>query len=156
MRQTGVVGEVLCPVLVGRRAEIQALAPGGVIVVVEWAWERFDEATARWCFGRLPEPGAGDPGWLHERQAQWAASGQSWDTCLRSWAEAESLHTGQAILDALETRFRRRHLSFGPYFFPDLAEVSEAGEQAAIDVGLIRANRITYSACKGTGPAAPA
>ena len=25
MRQTGVVGEVLCPVLVGRRAEIQAL-----------------------------------------------------------------------------------------------------------------------------------
>jgi SAM-dependent methyltransferase len=25
------------------------LVPGGVLVVVEWAWERFDEATARWC-----------------------------------------------------------------------------------------------------------
>jgi len=29
------------------------LAPGGVLVVVEWAWERFAEATARWCFPRL-------------------------------------------------------------------------------------------------------
>src|SRR5215216_1049885 len=29
------------------------LVPGGVLVVVEWAWERFDEATARWCFARL-------------------------------------------------------------------------------------------------------
>jgi SAM-dependent methyltransferase len=30
------------------------LAPDGVLVVVEWASERFDEATARWCFDRLP------------------------------------------------------------------------------------------------------
>ena len=29
------------------------LVRGGVLVVVEWAWERFDEATARWCFARL-------------------------------------------------------------------------------------------------------
>jgi SAM-dependent methyltransferase len=124
------------------------LEPGGVIVVVEWAREHFDEATARWCFGRLPEPDQDHLGWLHERQAEWAASGQSWDACLRSRAEAENMHTGQAILDALETRFRRQHLSFGPYFFADLAEVSEADEQAAIGAGLIRANRINYIACK--------
>jgi SAM-dependent methyltransferase len=39
------------------------LVRGGVLVVVEWAWERFDEATARWCFARLtpPAPGA-EPG----------------------------------------------------------------------------------------------
>jgi SAM-dependent methyltransferase len=45
------------------------LAPGGVLVVVEWAWERFDEATARWCFARLdpPAPGA-EPGWLCARR----------------------------------------------------------------------------------------
>lgn len=136
---------------------VQALlAPGGVIVVVEWARDRFDEATARWCFDRLPEPDQGHPDWLHKRQAEWAGSGQSWDTCLRSWAEAESLHTGQVILDALDTRFRRQHLSFGPYFFADLSEVSEADEQAAIDAGLIRANRISYIARKDDGPAAPA
>jgi SAM-dependent methyltransferase len=129
------------------------LRPGGVIVVVEWARERFDEVTARWCFERLPEPDQAHPGWLHKRQAEWAASGQSWDTCLQSWAEAEGLHTGQAILDALEIRFRRQHLSFGPYFFADLAEVSEADEQAAIDAGLIRASRISYIGCKDPGPA---
>jgi len=97
----------------------------------------------------------GHLGWLHERQAEWAGSGQSWDTCLRSWAEAENLHTGQAILDALQPRFRGQHLSFGPYFFADLAEVSEADEWAAINAELIQANRINYVACKDTAPAAP-
>src|SRR5260370_20678217 len=72
--------------------------PRGRIVVVEWARERFDEATARWCFDRLPEPEADRPGWLHDRQAEWAASRQSWDACLRSWAEADGPHTAQAIL----------------------------------------------------------
>ncbi len=37
------------------------LVPGGGAVIVEWARERFDEATARWCFSRLPEPD-GSPG----------------------------------------------------------------------------------------------
>ena len=132
------------------------LAPGGVIVVVEWARERFDEATARWCFDRLPEPHESHLGWLHERHAEWAASGQSWDTCLRSWAEAENLHTGQAILDALQPRFAGQHLSFGPYFFADLGEVSEEDERAAISAGLIRANRINYVARKDTAPGPPA
>lgn len=31
------------------------LAPGGTFVVLEWAWERFDEVAARWCFARLPD-----------------------------------------------------------------------------------------------------
>jgi SAM-dependent methyltransferase len=35
------------------------LVPGGVAVIVEWARERFDEATARWCFDRLPRPPLG-------------------------------------------------------------------------------------------------
>jgi hypothetical protein len=128
------------------------LAPRGRIVVVEWARERFDETTARWCFGRLPEPEAGNPGWLHERQAEWAASGQSWDACLRSWADAEGLHTGQAILDALDARFSCQHISFGACFFADLSGTSEADEQAAIDAARIRANRINYVASKGPSP----
>ena len=52
----------------------QALAPGGRAVIVEWARERFDEATARWCFARLPGSDD-DPGWLHQRQAEWRESG---------------------------------------------------------------------------------
>ena len=30
-----------------------ALRADGTLIVVEWAWERFDDATAQWCFARL-------------------------------------------------------------------------------------------------------
>ncbi len=120
-----------------------ALAPGGVLVVVEWAHERFDEATARWCFDRLT-PADDDHGWLHRRCAAWRASGQSWDTYCRSWVQEEGLHTGQDILRELHARFDGRLLAYGPYFFPDLAGTSEADEQASIDAGQIQATRIQY------------
>ena len=122
-----------------------ALAPGGVAVVVEWARERFDEATARWCFARLPEANSDHPGWLHHRQAEWVESGQPWDAYLRSWEQAEGLHAGQAILDGLDARLDSRFATYGPLFFPDLDGISEADEQAAIDRGLIQANRIQYA-----------
>ena len=124
------------------------LVPGGVIVVVEWARERFDEATAGWCFDRLPEPGE-DPGWLHGQRAEWRESGLAWDDWLRSWAQAEKLHTGQDILNRLDGRFERETLGYGPYFFADLAATSEADEQAAINAGLIQANRIQYAGRRG-------
>lgn len=121
-----------------------ALAPGGVLVVVEWARERFDETTARWCFDRLPQPGD-DPGWLNQRYTQWRASGQPWDAYLQSWAESEGLHAWREILRELRARFDSGDVAYGPYFFPDLAAVSEADEQAAIDRGHIQANRIQYA-----------
>ena len=125
------------------------LVPGGVLVVVEWAWERFDEATAKWCFARLdpPAPGA-EPGWLHKHQERWAASGQRWKDYCRTWAEQEGLHPGAAILRGLDARFNRQLYAEGPYFFPDLADTSEAQEQAAIDAGLIQAGGIRYAATR--------
>src|SRR5262249_57869844 len=89
----------------------RALVPGGRAVIVEWARERFDEATARWCFARLPEPGDDHSGWLHHRQAEWRESGQPWDAYLRSWEQAEGLHAGQDILDELAARFHSRPAS---------------------------------------------
>jgi SAM-dependent methyltransferase len=120
-----------------------ALVPAGVLVVVEWARERFDEATAGWCFARLPAPGE-ERGWLNDRYEQWQASGQRWDVYFRSWADGEGLHSGEEILRALQARFETRELSYGAYFFPDLSGTSEASELAAIDTGQIRANRILY------------
>jgi SAM-dependent methyltransferase len=125
-----------------------ALVPGGVAVIVEWARERFDEATARWCFARLPAPGD-DPGWLRHRLTEWRESGLSWDACLRAWTEAEGLHAGADILNGLDVRFARAALGYGPYFFPDLAGTSKADEQAAIDRGLIQANGIQYAGRRG-------
>jgi SAM-dependent methyltransferase len=123
------------------------LVPGGVLVVVEWAWERFDEATARWCFARLGSPDPGEePGWLYRGRERWVASGQPWDDFLRSWATEEGLHPGQDIVRGLDARFHRRLYVDGPYFFPDLSATSEAEEQAAIDAGLIRAGGIRYAA----------
>jgi SAM-dependent methyltransferase len=119
------------------------LVPGGRVIIVEWARERFDEATARWCFARMPEAGD-DPGWIRERHTEWSESGQPWDAYISSWADSEGLHTGQQILDELAARFDRQSVSYGPYYFPDLADTSEADEQKAIDDGLIAANRIHY------------
>jgi SAM-dependent methyltransferase len=125
------------------------LVPGGALVVVEWTWEQFDEATARWCFARLapPDPGK-EPGWLHKHQERWAASGQPWDFYLRAWATEEGLHPGEDIMRSLDARFGRRFYVEAPYFFPDLADTSEAEEQAAIHAGLIRAGGIRYAAIR--------
>jgi SAM-dependent methyltransferase len=120
-----------------------ALVPGGRLVIVEWAWERFDEPTARWCFDRLPPAGT-DPGWLHQQRAEWRDSGQPWDAHFSSWAAAEGLHTGLSVLRELGARFGSGPVTYGPYFFPELSGISEAGEQAAIDAGQIRAGRIQY------------
>jgi hypothetical protein len=45
---------------------------------------------------------------------------------------------------ALGARFHRRLYAEGPYFFPDLASVTYAEEQAAIDAEQIRAAGIRY------------
>ncbi|HEU5421874.1 MAG TPA: methyltransferase domain-containing protein [Streptosporangiaceae bacterium] len=121
-----------------------ALAPGGAAVIVEWAREWFDEDTARWCFSRLPPPGD-DDSWLRRRHEEWRDSGASWDAYLRSWGQAEGMHTGQDILTELGARFDGRAEILGPYFFADLDDTSEADEQAAIDSGQIRATRIQYA-----------
>jgi SAM-dependent methyltransferase len=119
-----------------------ALTSSGRVIVVEWAWERFDEQTAKWCFTRLGPHN--DTGWLHHRRDEWLASDLLWATYLRHWAERERLHPGDALVRLLDERFSREVLDEGPYFFPDLADTSDADEQAAIDAGEIRAGRIDW------------
>jgi len=122
-----------------------ALAPGGRLVVVEWARERFDATTARWCFDRLP---AGEDGWLHRHRDRWRASGLPWADYLQGWSAEEGLHAGQDIAAELDARFDRLLLATGPYFFAELAGVTEEDERAAIDAGQIEANRIEYAGRK--------
>jgi putative CRISPR-associated protein (TIGR02620 family) len=118
----------------------QLLAPGGVVIVVEWDWERFDEATAEWCFERLGE----SDGWLHRRRHEWLTSGQSWQCYLETWAHVHRIHTGSAVLGELDLRLHRRLCRRGAYFFADLANTTEADELHAINSGEIQATRIDY------------
>jgi SAM-dependent methyltransferase len=117
------------------------LRSGGALVVVEWAWEKFDEETARWCFQRL---GDDEQTWLHRRNDEWAASGEEWQIHVREWASRERLHRGADVLRLLDKRFARLSMEHGPYFFPDLAHTTAADEQAAIDAGEIQATRIDW------------
>jgi hypothetical protein len=86
-----------------------------------------------------------DPGWLHRRHTEWRNSGQPWNAYCRAWAAAEGLHSGQEILRELSVRFNSGPITYGPYFFPNLAQISETEEQAAIDARLIEAGRIQYA-----------
>jgi SAM-dependent methyltransferase len=118
------------------------LRPGGTLIVIEWAWERFDEPSARWCIARL----TGDddePDWIERRRDGWAASGEPWDAYFRAWAEGHGIHRGERVLAEVETRFARDRCDHGPYFFAELG-VPEAGEQAAIDAGEVQATGIRY------------
>jgi SAM-dependent methyltransferase len=118
------------------------LTSGGTVVVLEWAWEKFDEQTAMWCFERLGPDDRG--GWLHRRRDDWLASGLGWPSYLSDWAEHDRLHPGEVLVRLLDERFERRLLTHGPYFFSDLVGTTEADEQAAIDAALIQPTRIDY------------
>ena len=123
---------------------------GGGVVVVEWAWETFDTETAEWCFERLAADG--EAGWLNRRREEWLASDQEWPIFLRAWADGHGLHSGETVVRLLDERLERRHLGRAPYFFPNLADTTEAEEQAAIDAGRIRPMRIDYAGAARSWP----
>jgi SAM-dependent methyltransferase len=120
----------------------ETLAPSGVVIVVEWDWESFDEKTAQWCFERLGTPDR--TGWLQRHRGDWIDSAEPWDRYLETWASEHGIHTGQALLRELDRRLQRQVCCRGPFFFCDLTETSEQEELDAIVAGRIQANRVDY------------
>ena len=127
-----------------------AVVPGGAVVIIEWASERFDERTARWCFDHLaalePDEVEEKGTWLHRARDAFAESGLSWDAYVAAWAEEEGLHRGEKVVSGLDARFSRLSCVTGPYFFAELDGVSFGDEQAAIDAGLLEPVCIRYVA----------
>jgi len=64
-------------------------------------------------------------------------------------AQGEELHTGDVLLRLLDERLERQLLAHGPYFFPNLADTTDADERSAIGAGEIQPTRIDYV---GTAP----
>ena len=127
------------------------LRAGGTLVVVEFAWDRIDEATAKWALERLPAASpSGKPSWLGRCCQEWArgCQGESWASAKSyfvEWASKEGFHSSRQMRDELGRRFVERHFEWVPYLYPDLGEnVSEADESAAIEAGSINATGFRY------------
>jgi SAM-dependent methyltransferase len=127
------------------------LRAGGALVVVEVAWDRFDEATAQWALERLPAASSSEkPSWLQRRCWEWARGGQGGNRApaeahFAGWAHEEGFHTSRQMRGELRRRFIERLFAWVPYLYPDLDDdTSEADESAAIEAGVIYATGFRY------------
>ena len=127
------------------------LAAGGALIVVEFAWERLEGATAEWALERLPATTpSGHTSWLErccggrggERRRR--DHGDHAEAHFPGWVE-EGLHDSRMMRGELQRRFVERHFEWVPYLYPDLADgVSEADESRAIESGTINATGFRY------------
>jgi SAM-dependent methyltransferase len=125
------------------------LRPDGVLVIVEWAWERIDEATARWLFARVPAEA--NSGWAGQRRDDWRLSGLPWPEYRDRWADGHGLHSWRAVESALASRFETVLREDAPSLFGDVAEISEEIERAAIAAGEISATGVRWVGRRRTG-----
>jgi hypothetical protein len=133
----------------------ELLLAGGSLVVVEFAWDWIDEATARWALERLPGTSSSEkPSWLGRRCQEWVRGARGGnrlpvESYFAEWATEEGFHSSQRIRDGLGRRFVERHFEWVPYLYPDLGgDVSEADELAAIESGTINATGFGYVGTK--------
>jgi SAM-dependent methyltransferase len=122
------------PDLAGALSKIHwLLVPRGQVVVVEHAWERLDEPTARWYFEQLraaahPHAAPGSP-----------------QACLERWqADHADLHGYAALRRELDERFTERHFAWTPYLYGELGEEVEQEERRLIEAGAIQATGFVY------------
>jgi SAM-dependent methyltransferase len=128
-----------------------SLRVGGALVVIEVAWDRFDEATAEWALERLPAASSSEkPSWLQRRCWGWARGDQGGirvpaEAHFAGWAREEGLHNSRQMRGELGRRFIERQYAWVPYLYPDLDDdTSEAEEGAAIEAGAINATGFRY------------
>jgi SAM-dependent methyltransferase len=106
------------------------LRPGGRFILDEHAYDRLDEATARWYL----EQRAGDAG-----------APSSLEACLADWeADHDDLHGYGAMRTELDRQFSERYFSWMPYLYGELAGVEAEEERALIDAGAIQAMGFRY------------
>jgi SAM-dependent methyltransferase len=120
--------------------------PGGTFVVIEFASDRFDEATAAWALEHLAP--ASEDGWLARRRNEWKAQdgddGSGFADYLRRWAASENFHSATAMIDALRSHFREMRFERWPYLYPELEGVAREQEIAEIEEGRIQATGFSF------------
>lgn len=107
------------------------LVPGGRLIVVEQAWDRFDAPTARW--------------YLEQRLAMDPGAPSSLQTCLAEWeADHADLHTFAAMLRELDRHFAERFFAWTPNLYAELGHGLEPEERRLIEAGSIQATGFVY------------
>lgn len=135
--------------VLGKIADL--LRAGGTLVVVEFAWDRIDGATAEWALVRLRAASSSDkPSWLERCCRGWERGSQGGTRAIAEahfagWASEEGLHSSRRMRGELERRFDEHLFEWVAYLYPDLGdEVSEADESAAIEARTINATGFRY------------
>jgi SAM-dependent methyltransferase len=128
---------------------LRLLRPAGRLLVVEYGWDRIDDATARWYWRHLPaDHDRAREGFLWSCCQQWRANRtagkpEPFEVYASAWASGEAMHDSTAMLRELHARFAALSIAWGPYLYTDL-DSTAADEQAAIDRGEIRATSFRF------------
>jgi SAM-dependent methyltransferase len=108
------------------------LRPRGLLIVNEHAWDRMDEATARWFLDRWSASDPDAPGSLEEFLDYWRG-------------DHAGLHGYEAMRRELDRRFAERFFAWTPYRHGELGDAADEGEQRTlIEAGEIRATGFRY------------
>ena len=118
--------------LAGALSKLQRLlVPAGRLILVEHAFDRFDEPTARW--------------YLEKRRAIHSGARGSLQACLAEWeADHAGLHGSTAMRRELERRFTERWFAWTPSLYLELGEALEGEELSLIEAGSIQATGFQY------------
>jgi SAM-dependent methyltransferase len=128
---------------------VRLLRPGGRLVVVEYGWDRIDQATARWYWRHLPADHAHTgQGFLRSCCQQWrqdrdAGGAEPFEVYRDRWARGQAMHDSATMLRELQARYAARSLTWGPYLYADL-DATETDEQAGIDGGELQATSFRF------------
>jgi len=120
------------PDLAGALSKLhRLLVPDGRLIVVEHAFERLDEPTARW--------------YLEKRRARQPRAPSSVDACVAKWeADHAGLHTSPAMRRELDGHFTERWFAWTPSLYLELGEGLEGEERRLIEAGTIQATGFHY------------
>jgi SAM-dependent methyltransferase len=118
--------------LAGGLSKLQRLLlPDGRLIVVEHAFDRLDEPTARW--------------YLEKRRAKDPGAPSSLQACLAEWeTDHAGLHGYTAMRRELDRRFTERWFAWTPSLYLELGEALEDEELSLIEAGSIQATGFKY------------
>jgi SAM-dependent methyltransferase len=114
------------------------LVPGGRLIVVEHAFDRLDDATARW--------------YLEKRRAKHPHAPSSLQACVAEWEKDHAgLHGSTAMRRELDRRYTERWFAWTPSLYLELGKELEDEEGRLIEAGSIHATGFQYVGERGGG-----